>query len=119
MIDISDRTIGVFAGLSGATGVATMAAATHAFPGTHVDTAGLMLVLHAAALIGLANPAAGCERIRRIAALMMIVGVSLFSGDLVFKAMEGARLFPYAAPIGGMLLIGAWIVAAVAFAVRR
>ena len=38
-----------------------------------------------------------------------IIGATLFSGDIALRAFAGHRLFPYAAPSGGMILIAAWL----------
>jgi uncharacterized membrane protein YgdD (TMEM256/DUF423 family) len=48
------------------------------------------------------------------AVIGLILGAALFSGDLVLRAYLGQRLFPMAAPTGGTILIGAWILLAVA-----
>ncbi len=106
-----DRTIGLSAGLLGAAGVALSAAGAHAAPGANLDTAGWMALLHAAALLGLATPRAGSAALRRLAALVMVVGVLLFSGDLALRAFQGRHLFPMAAPSGGFALMAAWLLA--------
>jgi uncharacterized membrane protein YgdD (TMEM256/DUF423 family) len=38
----------------------------------------------------------------------------LFAGDVAARAYLGSRLFPMAAPTGGMILIVSWLVVAVA-----
>jgi uncharacterized membrane protein YgdD (TMEM256/DUF423 family) len=38
----------------------------------------------------------------------------LFAGDLALRAYAGHRLFPMAAPTGGMVMIGGWALLAVA-----
>jgi uncharacterized membrane protein YgdD (TMEM256/DUF423 family) len=46
----------------------------------------------------------------------------LFSGDIAMRAFAAHRLFPMAAPSGGVILIGAWLaltVAAIAAMVRN
>jgi uncharacterized membrane protein YgdD (TMEM256/DUF423 family) len=114
-----DRVIGGIAGLAGAAGVALSAAGAHAAPGAHLDTAGAMLLVHAAALVGLAVPGAASTSGRRLAAAAMVIGALLFSGDLTARALWNGPLFPMAAPAGGIVLIGAWILAALAFLVGR
>ncbi|WP_075215865.1 DUF423 domain-containing protein [Mongoliimonas terrestris] len=113
---ILDRVIRVAAGLAGAAGVAASAAGSHAFAGTNLDTAGKMLLIHAAALIALSIPALGSSRIRQMAAVTMIVGITLFSGDLTLRSTAGLPLFPMAAPLGGLLLIASWLIAALSAA---
>jgi uncharacterized membrane protein YgdD (TMEM256/DUF423 family) len=114
-----DRVIGVAAGLSGAAGVALSAAGAHAAPGSNLDTAGTMLILHGAALLALAGVSPGSQPIRRLAAVVMIIGLALFAGDLSARAFLGRHLFPMAAPLGGLSLIAAWIVAALSFLGNR
>jgi uncharacterized membrane protein YgdD (TMEM256/DUF423 family) len=50
-----------------------------------------------------------------------VAGSVLFAGDISMRAFAGHRLFPMAAPTGGMLLILGWLVLAAATmaAVRR
>ncbi|HUG61441.1 MAG TPA: DUF423 domain-containing protein [Methylomirabilota bacterium] len=110
-----DRTIGVAAGLLGAAGVAASAAGAHAAPGANLDTAGMMMIVHAAALLALAAPSAGLRSVRRFAATVMLAGVCLFAGDLVMRAFQGRGLFPMAAPLGGLMMIASWIVASLSF----
>jgi uncharacterized membrane protein YgdD (TMEM256/DUF423 family) len=42
------------------------------------------------------------------------LGTILFSGDVALRAFAGQRLFPMAAPTGGIILILAWLVLAAA-----
>ena len=51
-----------------------------------------------------------------LAGFVLSAGAILFAGDLSARAFLGARLFPYAAPIGGSLMILAWLALALAFA---
>ncbi|WP_237151634.1 DUF423 domain-containing protein [Oryzibacter oryziterrae] len=114
-----DKVIGVIAGLAGALGVALLAAASHAYPGSHLDTAGLILLLHAAALLALTNGSLGPARLRLLGGGVMALGMTLFAGDLALRAFADTRLFPMAAPTGGLLLIASWLIVSLAFAVRR
>jgi uncharacterized membrane protein YgdD (TMEM256/DUF423 family) len=43
-----------------------------------------------------------------------VLGGTLFAADVSMRAFAGHRLFPMAAPIGGTLLIIAWLVLALA-----
>jgi uncharacterized membrane protein YgdD (TMEM256/DUF423 family) len=38
-----------------------------------------------------------------------VLGAVLFSGDIVLRAFTAHRLFPFAAPSGGFILIAAWL----------
>jgi len=46
-----------------------------------------------------------------------VLGAILFSGDVALRAFVGHRLFPMAAPSGGIILIVAWLALTVAAAV--
>ena len=105
------RGIGVAAGLAGAFGVATLAVGSHAVTGANLDIAGQILLMHAAALVGLS--VAGSLRARNLAALLIVVGCLLFSGDLIFRAATERHLFPMAAPSGGIALILGWLIVAI------
>jgi uncharacterized membrane protein YgdD (TMEM256/DUF423 family) len=105
------------AGLTGAAGVVLLAAAAHAAPGAGLDSAGQMLLFHAAAVVaavsalhqGLVSRPLGLA-----AAIGLVVGAALFSGDIAMRALAGHRLFPMAAPSGGFILIASWLALAVA-----
>jgi uncharacterized membrane protein YgdD (TMEM256/DUF423 family) len=106
-----------FAGLMGAAGVILLAAGAHAAPGAGLDGAGQMLLFHAAAVIGAASALHQGLLFRPLAiavATGLIVGAVLFSGDIAMRAFAGHRLFPYAAPSGGFVLIASWLGLAVA-----
>jgi hypothetical protein len=47
------------------------------------------------------------------------LGVALFSGDLTMRTFLGYPLFAMAAPSGGVLLIGGWLVLAAAGLVKQ
>jgi uncharacterized membrane protein YgdD (TMEM256/DUF423 family) len=111
------------AALFGAAGVVLTAAGAHAKPGAGLDSAGYMLLFHAPAAIaacagiatGLISRPAGL-----VAVAVLLLGVALFSGDLALRAFAGHRLFPMAAPAGGMVMIGGWVLlAASAFIAMR
>ncbi len=44
---------------------------------------------------------------------------ALFAGDVAARAFIGARLFPMAAPAGGMILIASWLGVALAALTAR
>ncbi len=105
------------AGLMGAAGVILLAAAAHAAPGAGLDSAGQMLLFHAVAVIGGASALHQGLLFRPLtlaAAIGLVVGAVLFSGDIAMRAFAGHRLFPYAAPTGGFVLIASWLAVAVA-----
>jgi uncharacterized membrane protein YgdD (TMEM256/DUF423 family) len=110
------------ASLAGAAGVALLAAAAHAMPGAHLDSAAQVLLFHAPAVFAIVAAAANGLLRRPLglaAAAALLLGAALFAGDLTLRAFTGHRLFPSAAPTGGMILIAGWLMAAVAAVVRR
>jgi uncharacterized membrane protein YgdD (TMEM256/DUF423 family) len=118
--------LGAFAGLMGAGGVALAASAAHAGGGGMAETGALFLILHAAALLGLTAIAshAADEGVRRaliICGFGLGCAAVLFSADLATRALAGARLFPFAAPIGGTGMILFWLALAtiLAYAAMR
>jgi uncharacterized membrane protein YgdD (TMEM256/DUF423 family) len=112
----------VFACLMGAAGVVLAAAAAHGPSGSGLDSAGYMLLFHGAAVLGgiallhqgLVGRTAGA-----IALAGFILGGALFAGDVASRAYLGHRLFPMAAPTGGVLLIASWMVLALAAIVAK
>jgi uncharacterized membrane protein YgdD (TMEM256/DUF423 family) len=109
--------LAALASLMGAGGVALAALGAHADGGDLVKTASMFLVLHAAALVGVSAHARQRERANAIliGGSALAVGTILFSGDLAARAFSGARLFPFAAPIGGSLMILSWLGLAIIF----
>ena len=105
------------AGVMGAAGVVLLAAGAHAAPGAGLDSAGQMLLFHAAAVIAAVAALTQGLLFRPLAlaaAIGLIVGAVLFSGDIAMRALAGHRLFPMAAPTGGFVLIASWLGVAVA-----
>jgi uncharacterized membrane protein YgdD (TMEM256/DUF423 family) len=99
-------------GLMGASGIALAAAATHAAPGLGLDNAAYILLLHAVAV--LSGAALVQQRLLQRPLMLLVLsawalGSALFSGDIAFRAFVGYRLFPLAAPTGGIILIVAWL----------
>ncbi len=74
------------------------------------------LLMHAAAALAIAALAARAAHPGAflLAALILLVGVSLFSGDIAVRTLLGHRLFPMAAPLGGSTMIAGWLVLAAA-----
>ena len=109
------------AGVMGACGIMVAAAGAHVAPGVGLDSASSMLLLHAVAVVG------GAALIQQgllwrplaVAALAAwVLGAALFSGDIALRAFTVHRLFPFAAPTGGFILILAWLGLAVAASLR-
>lgn len=100
------------AAIEGAAGVSVAGASAHVDPNPLLVTASQFLMVHAAAGVGLA---ALCAREppgpRWLASTVFALqaGVGLFAADLCARASFGAKLFPFAAPLGGGLTILAWL----------
>ncbi|MGA2124819.1 MAG: DUF423 domain-containing protein [Xanthobacteraceae bacterium] len=111
-----------FAGLMGAAGVVLAAASAHAGGAIRLDGAGYMLLFHASALMSgviVLDRGLIWRPIGMVALTGFVVGSTLFAGDLALRAFAGTRLFPMAAPTGGVVLIASWLALAVAAAVAR
>ncbi|MGP9814441.1 DUF423 domain-containing protein [Rhodopseudomonas sp. NSM] len=117
------RLLIVFAGLYGAAGVALAAAATHMPDAARLGPASSMLLFHASAIAAavLLAERGLVHRVPGLAATFgFVLGTALFAGDLSLRQFAGQSLFSMAAPTGGMLLIGSWLLLAVAaLAARR
>jgi uncharacterized membrane protein YgdD (TMEM256/DUF423 family) len=105
------------AGLMGAGGIVLAAAGAHAAPGAGLDSAAYMLLFHAAAVLGgtaLMQQGVLWRPLALVTLATWVLGSALFSGDIALRAFAGHRLFPMAAPSGGMILIAAWLALAAA-----
>lgn len=106
----SGRWLAAFGAVLAGAGVALSAYAAHADGGTRLQPAALMSLVHGVALAALAGRSDG--RVARMALLALLMGVLLFSGSLV-----GAHLAAWStrlAPAGGLLMIGGWLLYAIA-----
>lgn len=106
----------VYAGLAGATGIGLAAAGAHGNDLSALTPPAYLLVMHAAAAVGIVALAtrAGHPGFFLLAALVLLVGATLFSGDITLRTLSGVRLFPMAAPIGGTTMIIGWLVVTLA-----
>ena len=105
------------AGLMGAAGIALTAAGAHGKPGAGLDSAGYLLLIHAVAVIaGLAAARQGValRPLGTVALWGFAIGAGLFSADVAARAYLGHRLFPFAAPTGGLIMIVSWLCLTVA-----
>lgn len=109
------------AGLMGAAGVALAAAAAHGPSGTGLQSAASMLLIHAGAIAALAavlDSGLAWRPLCAVAAASIAAGALLFAGDVALRALAQTRLFPLAAPTGGVLMILGWSAAALAAIIR-
>ena len=118
----ASRILIVLAAIMGADGVMLAAASAHGADASRLASASSMLLFHACAVLGaaaLAERGIVHAKIGLAAAAGLIVGASLFAGDLTLRHYAGNGLFPMAAPTGGTLLIASWLALAVAAAWPR
>ncbi len=100
----------IAAGVSGAVGVAAAAASAHGGDQRLMGAVALVALAHAPALLVLALVAP--RRLPfRAASILLMVGVTLFCGDLALRAFAGHGLFALAAPTGGVALMLGWLAA--------
>jgi uncharacterized membrane protein YgdD (TMEM256/DUF423 family) len=108
-----DQILIALAGLMGAAGVVLAAAGAHGKPGFGLDSAGYLLLIHAAAVIAAVTAARAGLVLRPLGLIVLwglVIGASLFAADVASRAYLGNRLFPMAAPTGGVILIVSWLV---------
>lgn len=116
------RILIVLAAIMGADGVMLAAASAHQADASRLASASSMLLFHASAVlaaVALAERAMIHARIGLAAAVGLVIGASLFAGDLTLRQYAGHGLFPMAAPTGGTLMILGWLILAVAAAWPR
>jgi uncharacterized membrane protein YgdD (TMEM256/DUF423 family) len=107
----------ILAGLMGAGGVVLAAAGAHAAPHAGLGSAAYLLLFHATAVLGgtaLTQQGLLFRPLALAAAIAWVAGAVLFAGDVSARAFIGHRLFPFAAPAGGTILIAAWLALAIA-----
>ena len=108
-----DQVLIALAGLMGAAGVMLAAAGAHGKPGVGLDSAGYLLLVHAlGVLAGVALVRQGLiGRPLGLATVYgFVIGGALFAADVAARAWLGSRLFPFAAPLGGLIMIASWLV---------
>lgn len=110
-------TLVALAGLTGAGGVILSAVAAHSVADPRLDTAANFLLFHAAATLAVCGLALGLPQRGiwfLVPAGLFLSGGLLFGGDLSLRVLTSTRLFPMAAPLGGILLIAGWIFVTIA-----
>jgi uncharacterized membrane protein YgdD (TMEM256/DUF423 family) len=115
------RFLAVLAALFLAAGVALAAYAAH-MGEARLATASQFLMMQGGALLGgLAAIATGHAAVQfgRLALAAASLGTILFCGDLALRGFDRGRLFPMAAPAGGVLMIGGWLAFALAALFRK
>ena len=108
-----DQILIALAGIMGAAGIMLTAAGAHSKPGVGLDSAGYLLLIHAVAVVAGSAAMRQGLLLRPLGAIVLwgfVAGAGLFAADVAARAYLGHRLFPFAAPAGGSLLILAWLV---------
>jgi uncharacterized membrane protein YgdD (TMEM256/DUF423 family) len=98
-------------GVLGAAGVALAAAASHGGDTHLLGSASTMCLTHAPVLLGLWL----AHRLLATATLsgsILGLGTIVFAGDLLARHFAGTRLFPFAAPAGGLMMMLGWLLIA-------
>ncbi|SFV30538.1 Uncharacterized membrane protein YgdD, TMEM256/DUF423 family [Devosia crocina] len=117
MIETTKRVLLAAAGLLGALGVMSAAMASHSMEARNLAAISAMALAHAPVLLALAL--AGRGRVHMVAGAVLVVGCTLFIGDLAMREWQAVALFPGAAPLGGGALLLGWIVIAISALVRN
>ena len=116
------RILVILAAVMGADGVILAAAAAHQADASRLAAASSMLLFHATAVlaaVALAERGIIDIRIGIASAFGFVIAAALFAGDLSLRQYAGHGLFPFAAPVGGTLLIVSWLTLTVAAAWPR
>jgi uncharacterized membrane protein YgdD (TMEM256/DUF423 family) len=111
------RAVLAMAGLFGAIGVMAAAGASHGGDERNLGAMAAIGLAHGPALLALAL--AGRGRMLGIAATLLAAGTAIFLGDLGMREWLGRSLFPGAAPLGGVGMIGGWLAVVAAAVVFR
>lgn len=90
-------------------GVALSAYAAHADGAARLQSAAMMALVHGAALAALGRQAQSA--LGRAALLVLLLGTLLFAGALLGGHVAGWSTRP--APVGGLLMIGGWLLYAI------
>jgi uncharacterized membrane protein YgdD (TMEM256/DUF423 family) len=104
------------AGLLGFAGVAVGAAAAHESGGEFGRLASEFLLIHAAAICGIAGIAErAVSRVGalRFAAAALAVGSACFATDLCLLAFAGLHPLSWLAPAGGLVMLAGWALLAI------
>lgn len=108
-----NRCFSTIGGLTGALALIVYAAAANSDTGNLTIIAPILLA-HAPAFLALAILSSH-SRASTIGGTAIIIGLVLFCGDLLSRDFLGERLFPFAAPSGGTILIIGWLITAFSY----
>lgn len=108
--------VAALAGLSGAMAVTAGAFGAHGASGKAVEwlrTGATYQLVHAAAALSVHSLPRG-----RMAAVLMLIGALIFASTLYAMALGGPRWLGAVTPLGGIMMIGGWLLLALV-ALRR
>jgi uncharacterized membrane protein YgdD (TMEM256/DUF423 family) len=108
-----DQILIALAGVMGAAGIMLTAAGAHSKPGVGLDSAGYLLLIHALGVlagVALARQGLIVRTLGSVTLWGFVIGGGLFAADVAARAYLGSRLFPFAAPLGGLIMIASWLV---------
>lgn len=117
-----NRALIVIAGLMGAAGIVLAALGAHGGDLPRLASASSMLLFHAPVILSvllLRDRQLVQRYVAVVAAIGFAAGGILFAADLTIRDLAGHALFAMAAPTGGTILIGAWLLLAFAGLVAR
>jgi uncharacterized membrane protein YgdD (TMEM256/DUF423 family) len=101
------------AALSGAAGIMESAASAHTITDPLLKTSANILIFNAAAVIAVGVYALNqSQRWALFGAATLLAGSLLFCGELTTHVFFGQKFFAFAAPVGGLLMITGWLIAA-------
>jgi uncharacterized membrane protein YgdD (TMEM256/DUF423 family) len=110
--DLPRRLLLLAAGVAGAVGVISAAAASHAGESRNLSAIATICLAHGPALLALCG--AGLDKsLLRIAGYLLAAGTLIFSADLGIREWLGHGAFPGAAPLGGAGMIFGWVLVAI------
>lgn len=115
--ELINRVILAGAGVIGALGVISAAAASHGGGSRNLAAIAAICLAHGPTLLALGL--AERKGLFSIAALLLGLGTVIFAGDLGLREWLGHGAFPGAAPLGGVGMIGGWLVVVVAALVGK
>lgn len=112
----------IAAGAAGTSGIILSAMAAHSAGGAGLVGAAHILTIHGAALLALAaatDRGIVTSRMALAIGLGWVTGLLLFCGDLSLRTFWAVKLFSFAAPTGGTILIASWLLLMLSAIVSR
>lgn len=115
--DVADRLVLVAAGIIGAVGVMSAAAASHGGESRNLAAMAAICLAHGPTLLALGLARRG--RLLSLAAGCIGLGTIVFAADLGLREWLGHGAFAGAAPLGGLTMITGWLLLGVAGSIWR